>query len=213
MLGAMDPTGPLSREQQRSETRTALLESARRVFADRGYHQANLAAIAREAGYSKGAVYSNFANKAELFLAVMDLDLAKFDQVDAWDPFSPDGIITHDHEERAAGDEGFSLATLEFIATAARDPELGEQLAERVHQLLDRYMQTAQQAQDPDDQLAQNELAALLGALDQGIGLLAIAGVNSIDATLMREGLRRLTNPVRAANTVTPARDAASGTG
>jgi len=45
---------------------------ARRVFQERGFHAASLEEIAEEAGYSKGAIYSNFAGKDELFLSVLE---------------------------------------------------------------------------------------------------------------------------------------------
>ena len=54
--------------QQRTESR--LLAAAERVFAKRGYRAATVAEIAREAGYTTGAVYSNFSGKEDLFLAV-----------------------------------------------------------------------------------------------------------------------------------------------
>jgi AcrR family transcriptional regulator len=61
----------LTREERRRRTRSDLLGTARRVFEERGFHAASLEEIAEEAGYSKGAIYSNFAGKDELFLAVL----------------------------------------------------------------------------------------------------------------------------------------------
>src|SRR5438874_13806771 len=62
----------LSRAEQRDLTRTRLLDAAEKVFVDRGFHAASVDEVAEEAGYSKGAVYSNFENKDELFLAVLE---------------------------------------------------------------------------------------------------------------------------------------------
>ena len=45
-------------------------------FSRDGYHGASLEEIADTAGFSKGAVYSNFGGKAELFLAVLDHNLS-----------------------------------------------------------------------------------------------------------------------------------------
>src|SRR5206468_398295 len=47
-----------------------LITAARTVFVRRGFHAASLDEIAEEAGYTKGAVYSNFHGKDDLFLAV-----------------------------------------------------------------------------------------------------------------------------------------------
>lgn len=51
----------------RAEVRRRLLDAAEQVFAERGYAEARLADIARIAGFTKGAVYSNFGSKHELY--------------------------------------------------------------------------------------------------------------------------------------------------
>ncbi|WP_190123828.1 TetR/AcrR family transcriptional regulator, partial [Streptomyces inusitatus] len=77
-----------SRAEQKRETRDALTVAALMTFARDGYHGASLEGIANEAGFSKGAVYSNFGGKAELFLAVMDHNLQTLRGED-WDPLAP----------------------------------------------------------------------------------------------------------------------------
>src|SRR5262245_46444228 len=67
----------LTQAERRQRTRAGLVETARATFLERGFHGASLDEIAERAGYSKGAVYSNFASKDELFLAVLD---AHFEQ-------------------------------------------------------------------------------------------------------------------------------------
>lgn len=62
----------LTREQSRAQTRQRLLASAAVVFAREGYAGASVDRIAEEAGYSKGALYSNFASKDELFFELID---------------------------------------------------------------------------------------------------------------------------------------------
>jgi AcrR family transcriptional regulator len=66
-----------TRKQRQERTRIELIEAAGRVFARRGYHGAGVEEIAAEAGYSTGAVYSNFEGKEELFLALSDQELRK----------------------------------------------------------------------------------------------------------------------------------------
>ena len=61
----------LSRAEQNDRNRALLLAAARRVFLARGYHAATLEQIADEAGFSKGAVYSRFDSKADMFLALL----------------------------------------------------------------------------------------------------------------------------------------------
>jgi AcrR family transcriptional regulator len=66
---------PTRREQQ-ERTREQLLEAASRVFARRGFSEATLEEIAGEAGYTTGAVYSNFEGKEELFRAAFEHQVA-----------------------------------------------------------------------------------------------------------------------------------------
>ena len=63
---------PLTPDRRRQQTRDHLLAAAAQVFADRGFHGATLDAVAAAAGFSKGAVYSNFKNKEDLFLALLE---------------------------------------------------------------------------------------------------------------------------------------------
>jgi len=63
---------PLTAERRRQQTRDYLLQAAAQVFAERGFHGASLDEVAAAAGYTKGAVYSNFKNKEDLFLALLE---------------------------------------------------------------------------------------------------------------------------------------------
>jgi AcrR family transcriptional regulator len=65
----------LTRREKQQQTRQQLLDAAARVFSRRGYQQASLEEIAAEAGFTTGAVYSNFAGKEELFLALADREV------------------------------------------------------------------------------------------------------------------------------------------
>lgn len=62
----------LSREESRVRTREMLLASAARAFARAGYAGASVDDIAEDAGFSKGAFYSNFASKEAIFLALLE---------------------------------------------------------------------------------------------------------------------------------------------
>lgn len=54
------------------QTRSEIIDAARRVFSRRGVSQTTLEHIAREAGVTRGAIYWHFANKTELFFAMRD---------------------------------------------------------------------------------------------------------------------------------------------
>uniref|UniRef100_UPI0030F40C71 TetR/AcrR family transcriptional regulator n=1 Tax=Streptomyces sp. GSL17-111 TaxID=3121596 RepID=UPI0030F40C71 len=59
------------RARQRDRTRRALLDEARRLFAERGYAAVGLADVVAAAGVTKGALYHHFDGKADLFRAVL----------------------------------------------------------------------------------------------------------------------------------------------
>jgi AcrR family transcriptional regulator len=65
-------TTRVTRLESKARTREGLIAAARRVFLERGFHAATLEEIADDAGYTKGAVYSNFVGKDDLFLAVLE---------------------------------------------------------------------------------------------------------------------------------------------
>jgi AcrR family transcriptional regulator len=120
----------LSRTQRKEQTRADLLAAARTVFLRRGFHGASLDEIAEEAGYTKGAVYSNFAGKDDLYLALLEthydervsayVDLM-LDQKTYEDALRAVGRFMVDADMR----EPDWLPTLaEFVAHAARDESL-----------------------------------------------------------------------------------------
>lgn len=63
--------GRLSREESQRQTRARLLEVGRQHFIEHGLGGAVAEKIAEQAGYSRGALYSNFADKEDLFIAVI----------------------------------------------------------------------------------------------------------------------------------------------
>jgi AcrR family transcriptional regulator len=63
----------LSRDEQRAATRAALIDAAAQVFAERGFMGASVEAIAERAGYTRGAFYSNFESKEELFAELLQV--------------------------------------------------------------------------------------------------------------------------------------------
>jgi AcrR family transcriptional regulator len=55
---------------KRERTRAKLLEAARQLVREQGYEQTTLEAVAQRAGMTTGAIYGNFKNREELFLAL-----------------------------------------------------------------------------------------------------------------------------------------------
>jgi AcrR family transcriptional regulator len=61
----------LTRPEQQARTRAALLDAGGRVFVERGFQGSSVEAIAAEAGFTRGAFYSNFSSKEELFAELL----------------------------------------------------------------------------------------------------------------------------------------------
>jgi TetR/AcrR family transcriptional regulator, repressor of fatR-cypB operon len=68
----MNETGIPRKERERQQRRTEILAAAREVFATRGFAEATLDEIADTAEFGKGTIYNYFANKDDLFRAVID---------------------------------------------------------------------------------------------------------------------------------------------
>ena len=117
---------------KRERTRAALVATTLEIVAEKGFSAASLDEIAARAGMTKGAIYSNFASKADLLLAAM---MARGLVVETE---APSGASVADHVRSMA--EGLSQTlrrarkeqTLlaEFQIYALTDPELRAGLGE-----------------------------------------------------------------------------------
>ena len=128
--------------ERREETRKLVLAAAAGVFAKRGFHATSLDAVAEEAGFSRGAVYYNFADKEELFLELLDRRCAERAQdlrhVFADNP-EDDVAATSRQAQLAAqraleamtGDPEWRALYLEFLAHAARDMAFRRRFSKR----------------------------------------------------------------------------------
>ena len=119
---------------ERADVRERVLAAGRAVFAEVGYQKATLDAIAGRAGFSKGAVYSNFAGKDDLFLALLEHEVAQMRDALALAP--EDGTLDDDVRLLAAAVLGWAsdgtaqLVFAEFRAQAAHDPALARRTAQ-----------------------------------------------------------------------------------
>ncbi len=137
----MSTAARMTRAESKAATRSDLLDAARRVFVDRGYHGASLDLVAREAGYTKGAVYSAFGGKAQMFFAVFEREVERRWtrlERDTADADEPDAVNIRSWFERLRVERAWSVTVLEFRLHAARDPELNARYAEHHCAIVDR---------------------------------------------------------------------------
>ena len=141
----------LTRKERQIQTREELVTAAARVFARRGYHRATVDEIAAEAGFSTGAVYSNFGGKEELFLAIADdqvrARIAEIRAVGDAAAGKGDPGVEAAVQFRAflEADPDWPLLFYEFWSLSIRNPELQEELAERRIAIRDALADTLEQ--------------------------------------------------------------------
>lgn len=171
----------LTRDESRVATRQAVMDAAEGLFIERGYRGASLDEIAEAAGYSKGAVYSNFESKGDLFLALLDRRAA-----------SERAALASGGTPQASDDPlGWPLATLDFFVDVVRDERLKAALA-------DRYREARRGAgglvgvdKHPVD-FCQEELATVAMALGSGLIIQSAIDSSAVPPDLFGRVMRRL---------------------
>ncbi|MFI6344335.1 TetR/AcrR family transcriptional regulator [Streptomyces sp. NPDC050560] len=122
------PSGPTPRVR-REEVRRRLLAAAARVFAERGYEDSRVEDIAHAAGFTKGAVYSNFGSKQGLFGAILGEGsdgehatvLGEVRDID--EPAAAVSVAARLVARRIVGDTERGRLGLELAARAAHDEQ------------------------------------------------------------------------------------------
>lgn len=138
----------LTRKQRQDQTRAELVAAAAKVFAWRGYHKATVEEIAAEAGFSTGAVYSNFDGKEELFLALADHQVdnrvAEIQAVADAAEGNGDASVEAADQFRAflERDPDWPLLFYEFWSVSVRNPDLQGELAKRRDAIRDALADT-----------------------------------------------------------------------
>jgi AcrR family transcriptional regulator len=198
--GDAQPFEPLTPDRRRAMTRQHLLDAAAIVFARDGFHRSTLDAVAALAGFTKGAVYSNFKSKDDLFLALFENRVERQFALTA--TVLEDG--SHDVSEQMPRiqellrsgamfwDDEFTALYLEFVLYARRNPEARAKLiasarreAEVTKDLIEREYATVGGVAQYDTRV----LAEISIALFNGLGMARLidpeaSSAETIDATL-----------------------------
>ena len=205
MAQAKDATAqtfePLTPERRRAMTRETLLDAAAMVFARDGFHGASLDEIASTAGFTKGAVYSNFKSKEDLLLALMDKHFSQQfeDIVGALDT---DARTQEEQLPRIARtvvnhmwDDSWTMLWLEFVLYAARNPEaqvkiqnLTRKSRQQIIELIEKeYAQTGKPPKYSSEQVA-----IITTAMFDGLGMYHLIEPSLADDATIRTLLQML---------------------
>ncbi len=175
----------MTRAESQAQTRSQLVATAKRLFFTDGYHPTSLEKVADAAGYSKGAVYSNFRNKDELCASVLDeIRAERFAEVVALVSQSDRFEALRGWAERVIGDPGWTPLEAEFALHARRNVQLRTELAGRLHNIIEMLANGVESAEDLDLKLPSREAATVMLALGVGLGLM-----RSIDPDIPVNGL------------------------
>jgi AcrR family transcriptional regulator len=171
---------PLTPDRRRAMTRQHLLEAAARIFARDGFHGASLDDIAATAGFTKGAVYSNFKSKEDLLLALMDKHMTEqFDEIVG-------SLETEDRTQEQQlpsiartvtnhmWDDSWSMLWLEFVLYAARNPDARSKIKtlmrksrQQVVDIIEKeYAHTGE-----DPKYSSEQVAIITTAMFDGLGM------------------------------------------
>jgi AcrR family transcriptional regulator len=200
----------MTREQSKANTRERLLVAARSVFASHGFHGASVEEIASEAGFSTGALYSNFDGKEDLFLVLMEREIDEHAREIA-DAVS----VRRSVSERATGgarqwmtmierEPEVLLLFMEFWAYGVRDAGVRPKVAARfaqVRELLTRLIADSASEFDLELDIPAEQLAVAIDALADGIARQKLADPDAVPDDLMGRVLSLLlagaTRPAR----------------
>ena len=186
----------LSRAERRKQTRQELVSAAEACFVSRGFHASSVDEVAERAGYTKGAVYSNFASKEDLFFAVYEgrVERVLAEVVPGLRQGSAEGAfdwLATGAIERRDRDDGWLAVFFEFWAHVLRHPELRERFAAIHARLLEPMAEGVRQlAEDrglalPGDVTA-SQVVLAWNAMELGLGLERLTQPQAVDGAMGR---------------------------
>jgi AcrR family transcriptional regulator len=186
----------LSRAERRQQTRQELVSAAEACFVSQGFHASSVDQVAERAGYTKGAVYSNFAAKEDLFFAVYERrveqvltevvpDLRQLGAERAFDQLAAGAL------QRRDPDDGWRAVFFEFWAHVVRHPELRERFAAIHARFLEPLAEAVQQlAEDRGLSLSADvtagQVAVAWNAMEVGLGLERLTQPQALDGVVAR---------------------------
>jgi AcrR family transcriptional regulator len=201
-----------SQAERREETREQLLAAAGRVFAKHGFHGTSLDAVAEEAGYTRGAVYYNFADKEELFLELLDRRCAERVQ-DLREVFGGDAddVDATSRDARTAaqnaldamiGDPEWRALYFEFLAHAARDSAFRRRFSRRTNEMRGALEEIVVERSRPVASslgMTPEQLAVVIDALGVGLwGHHMLHGSSAVPRDLYAEAIGLLVDGIAA---------------
>jgi AcrR family transcriptional regulator len=181
------------RRTPRSEVRERILAAAVTTFASEGFAGATIDMIAEAAGFTKGAVYSNFGSKDDLFFALLDAQVTArvtlitelIEKVGASEgPESAAAAVGKALMRMIHENTDYQLLFIEYWLRAARDPQIRERFAKHRRTITDRTMKAIDPAVLARTGLSPEALGMLLVALSNGFAIEEIVAPGTVPPEL-----------------------------
>jgi AcrR family transcriptional regulator len=197
-----------SRRRPRAETRHQLLDAAARVFARRGLHGTSVEEVSEEAGFSRGALYSNFKSKEDLFLALWEERIERRRREirnvieNSDDPAAGLAAAAADVAEVLGRERDWFLLYFEFTLYAARDasgflPRYQAVREQGLAELAEGVAGGLKRA-GIESSLSSDDLALAIKALSYGIALERLVGEDDVPDALFGRVLQLFFRGLRA---------------
>jgi TetR/AcrR family transcriptional regulator, transcriptional repressor of aconitase len=178
---------PKVTQQHRDARREQILAAARRCFLRDGFHATSMQDLFAEAGLSSGAVYSYFASKDDMIVAIAEENMRGVTEMIAavatQDPGRPAGAVLADIMDMVRArdaQDGLGKLTVIVWSEALRNPSLAARFTDMVAQIRASLAEVIEQS--PPAGVPADTLAATLVCLVPGYLLqLAILGPAAVD--------------------------------
>jgi AcrR family transcriptional regulator len=210
-IGISNRVGPaanrLTRTARKAKTRADLVEAAARVVGRKGYHAATVDDIAEEAGYTKGAFYSNFESKEDVFLELVadrsrnwTVAVARAYEADAPLPerLQRGGeVLTRMVEENV----DWMLLSSEMLSLCVREPQLRERLAaayEDCRQIISTVVGQVERDFGIRLPIPSDQVGTLTMAMTDGFVFQRLADPDRLPSSLLAAGINLLINGLLA---------------
>ncbi|MDX8045563.1 TetR/AcrR family transcriptional regulator [Gracilibacillus sp. S3-1-1] len=196
----------LTHAERKQETRKILLESAAETFAKLGFHGASVDKIAEYAGFTKGAIYTHFKSKEELFLALLEQQIQShlntihqiIDEEKSYEHFIEK--MGHYFDLDKQNNQAWSILNMEFLLYAMRDESVRQKWTQVILGSVDHISKVIKKMRLDDEQgveLSAEELAWTILSLENGMGIFHFIAGSKVPNNLYGKALQNILQPTR----------------
>lgn len=194
----------LSRDEQRQQTVSRLLDSAERLFSRDGIAETSIEDIAENAGYSRGAFYSNFDDKDALVLQLLERQqesaIAETNAIVDTET-DPEQLVERllDWSRNPRGKRG--VIGIEYVLYASRSDAGRSKMKELSDRLLAQHAHLVKSQYDLLDTempIGPEDAAKIMLGLDEGFALLRLNDPENFPQTLWGDTIAFLNEAVLA---------------